>query len=381
MCWGSLGCIRTLLAIVVVVGHSYGYVFTGPIIAVQVFFIISGFLISFVLTEARTYDRSAPFYLNRFLRLFPIYWVVALGTFATLVASEVILSNPPPAFEVFREVDLLGKLALIFSNVFILGQDWIMFTGVRDGTLQIVSDYSESEVIVWHGLLIPPAWTLGVELSFYLVAPFVLFRPKLMILLLISSLILRLLLIVFGPGLDDPWIYRFFPTELALFLAGALSHQFWKQWLDKMGHLTKRNAIIVTGLVFTTCIVFSFLPYRNTSWVLLLIAVTAALPFLFQFQRQFRWDRWIGELSYPVYITHWSILYPLSFLWDRALGVAGYKGLDETLVLIVLTVSVSIFLNYHVANRIERLRTRVKTREIAVQDALLQPLGSGRRSG
>jgi hypothetical protein len=32
-------------------------------------------------------------------------------------------------------------------------------------------------------------------------------------------------LIHLGIGTKDPWTYRFFPTELALFLIGALAHQ------------------------------------------------------------------------------------------------------------------------------------------------------------
>lgn len=45
-----MGCIRSFLAVTVLVGHSYGYVFTGAVLAVQIFYVISGFLISFVLT-------------------------------------------------------------------------------------------------------------------------------------------------------------------------------------------------------------------------------------------------------------------------------------------------------------------------------------------
>jgi hypothetical protein len=40
--------------------------------------------------------------------------------------------------------------------------------------------------------------------------------------LLAASLALRGVLIATGIGLGDPWTYRFFPTELALFLLGSL---------------------------------------------------------------------------------------------------------------------------------------------------------------
>lgn len=357
-----MGCLRTFLAITVLVGHSYGYVFTGPILAVQVFFLISGFLISFVLTEARHYERLSNFYLNRFLRLFPIYWVVALGSFVSLLAAEIMLGIDTPLFDVFRQIDLTGKLSLIFSNLFIFGQDWIMFTSVQDGIFQFSANYRNSEIPVWRGLLVPPAWTLGVELSFYLMAPFVLFRPRWIIGLLLIALALRGLLIAYGPGLQDPWTYRFLPTELALFFAGALSHQYWMPWLRRSGYLSNGSAVVITLLVAAGCLCFAYLPFRQVSWVLFLIFVASALPFLFQFQRRFSWDRRIGELSYPIYIAHWSILYPVSYLWNRALGVEGYTGVDETLVVLALTLIAAFLLNRYVAERVEIVRRTVKAR-------------------
>ena len=357
-----MGSIRTFLAITVLLGHAYGWVFTGPVLAVQVFYLISGFLISFVLTETGRYDRVANFYLNRFLRLFPVYWVVAFGSLISLVIAEMMLGIGTPAFDVFREIDLTGRVALILSNLFLFGQDWIMFTAVQEGAFQFSADYKDSEIPVWQGLLVPPAWTLGVELSFYLLAPFVLFHRKWILGLLLASIALRFALVAFGPGLQDPWNYRFFPTELALFLAGAISHQFLTPWLKGKGFLSKNSAVLITLLALASCICFAYFPLRQVSSVLFLIFIAAVLPFLFQFQRHFRWDRRIGELSYPIYIVHWPILYPVSWLWDQALETEGYAGLDETLVVILLSLIAAILLNRYVAEPVEVYRKAVKAR-------------------
>ena len=351
-----MGCIRTFLAVTVLFGHSYGHVFTGPALAVQVFYLISGFLISFVLTEAGNYKRASSFYVNRILRLFPVYWAVAAGTLVTLVVADVVMKNSPPAFDVFRAIDANGKWSLAATNLFIFGQDWIMFTGVHDDTFHFVTDFRDSDLPVWKGLLIPPAWTLGVELSFYVVAPFILFRPKLMMSLLAVSLLLRVALIFYGLGLDDPWTYRFFPTELALFLLGAFSHQYWMPWLYKREHLTIANAVIATGTLVILCCSFAYLPMKGVSWVAFLVLAVLSLPFLFTFQRSFRWDRRVGELSYPIYIAHWSILYPVSFLWDRALETKNYKGLDETILVLLLTIAAAVILNRFIARPVENVR-------------------------
>ena len=55
-------------------------------IAVWLFFMISGYLVSKILYE--TYqNRPADFVLNRFLRLFPAYWTVLIFGFALLLLS------------------------------------------------------------------------------------------------------------------------------------------------------------------------------------------------------------------------------------------------------------------------------------------------------
>jgi hypothetical protein len=41
-----------------------------------------------------------------------------------------------------------------------------MFTSVKGGHLIWSGNFMDSDVPVWHGLLIPQAWTLGVELMF-----------------------------------------------------------------------------------------------------------------------------------------------------------------------------------------------------------------------
>jgi peptidoglycan/LPS O-acetylase OafA/YrhL len=72
-----MGILRTLLALSVVLIHTYGQVFVTGQDAVQLFYVISGFLISYVLIEAKSYPELKFFYLNRYLRLYPIYFLVA----------------------------------------------------------------------------------------------------------------------------------------------------------------------------------------------------------------------------------------------------------------------------------------------------------------
>ena len=147
----------------------------------------------------------------------------------------------------------------------------------------------------------PQAWTLGVELSFYLIAPFLLVRKNLIVSILICSLILRVYLIQIGIGNKDPWTYRFFPTELALFLLGACSHQFLRPFYERNNLNTDKFTTFITLGIFLYCAFFFLLPYKLLNTLLLITLFIAALPYLFKFQSRSSWDRKVGELSYPIY--------------------------------------------------------------------------------
>jgi peptidoglycan/LPS O-acetylase OafA/YrhL len=357
-----VGSIRTILAISVVFVHSYGFVFVGGQLAVQLFYITSGYLISFVLTEANTYKKISSFYFNRFLRLLPLYYVVALITILTgmLIAPE--------GYEVFNiiklilSIDSFGGIALVFTNILVLGQDWIMFTAIQEGNFQLVTNFRNSEIPIYSGLIIPQAWTLGVELSFYLIAPFVLKRLNLIIILLIISILIRVYLYYIGLGLQDPWSYRFFPTELAFFLFGSLSHQIWKPYLLSRGILNKKLSLIAVCVVMLYCILFFLLPHREISALILFLLFTCALPLLFNFQLNNKWDALIGELSYPIYISHMLIITLVNFILKKIFNVQ-YEALTEALIIVICSIMFSLFLNVTVGKIISKARMKVKTNQ------------------
>ena len=86
-----------------------------------------------------------------------------------------------------------------------------MFFGIEHSSLLFTGSFAHSDVPLYQGLLVPQAWTLGVEITFYLVAPFVLRSPRRLLALLAASLALRAVLIATGIGersLDLPLLSR-----------------------------------------------------------------------------------------------------------------------------------------------------------------------------
>jgi len=354
-----MGSIRLLLAIAVVLEHAHGTAFSGGIFSVQLFFVISGFFISYILVEAQSYRSVRAFYCNRILKLFPVYWAVAIVSFTMYVGGSIALGNPTPFVEVYQALDLFDQILLALTNIFIVGQDVIIFTTAEAGSLTYTPNYHDTDVWVWRGLLVPPAWSLSLELTFYAIAPFILPRLRLLFLLLALSVALRLWIIHIGWGLQDPWNYRFFPTELALFILGALSHQLWKPFVLRMGWLRPKvvqSVTYITIALVLVCVTLHILPVRLP----LLIFFVLALPFLFRYQWGRHWDHWVGELSYPVYIIHWTVMFPVSFVWDRLTGVYGYQGMEEVIVIVTLSVVGGILLKRWISDPLEIWRDQVR---------------------
>jgi peptidoglycan/LPS O-acetylase OafA/YrhL len=380
-----MGFLRTLLALSVVLDHLGAGAtdhLVGGRLAVQLFYVISGFLISYVLTATDHYQGAVgKFYANRFLRLFPIYLAVAALTLAAHVMSGGAF------FRIYDALPFSAELFLVRSNIFIMGQDWLMFFGIEHSALKFTGNFAHSEVPLYEGLLVPQAWTLGVEMSFYLVAPFILHSPRRLLALLAASLALRGVLIATGIGLGDPWTYRFFPTELALFLLGSLSHQVllprYKAWTQRI----KRLPEIGTAVLAVYCVLhFSIAMNQTVRDGLAVLLFAALLPLAFLFQSRHRLDKAIGELSYPIYICHSLVIMFFKWLLEEA-------HLDQPLLFMALvitsTIAFSALLNSVIADPIERLRSRLRTddRDPAPASdtrrrpagAPAQPLGSIRR--
>lgn len=352
-----MGMLRTLFAIAVVFAHTYGFVLVGGTHAVRLFYMISGFLISYVLVEKKAYPTIGNFYRNRYLRLYPVYFVVAMLTFLLFSLATFCMGKHMEFFGVYGSAPWAAKALLLFSNLTLFLQDWVMFAGVEGNQLAFTTDFTKGEVVLYKGLLVPQAWTLGVELSFYLIAPFILPRRKVLISLFITSILLRFYLISIGIGMSDPWTYRFFPTELALFLSGALSHQILLPYYRRVlvGKTIDTYANLATVFLVLLTITYWQLPLSDImKTILLFSSFLFLMPLAFLFQAKKRWDKWIGNLSYPIYICHMLVIYVVGFVSTK-LGIGDV--VVTSIVVITLSILFSIILNRYVAEPMESLRS------------------------
>lgn len=354
-----MGVIRILLAISVILAHTgpvFGVGIVGGVIAVKAFYIISGFYMSLILNEKYigTNNSYQLFISNRLLRLFPIYWTVLLLTLLVCVGMGLsshgeFWSKLQPWVEYRMNMGFGAATYLFLTNLLLVGQDIVMFLGldVHTGHFFLTSNFWKTSPQLYTFLLVPQAWTVGLEILFYLIAPFIVRRKLPVVLALIAgSLAVRLLL----NRLDlvqDPWNYRFFPAELLFFLLGNLSYRIYTRIRDV--RLPKGLMGALTGLVWMSTVFYGKVdfPYKD---VLYFIVFFLAVPCIFKLSRSSRVDFAIGELSYPVYICH---MFVVLFL-GRMNGLVKLLGPGLTVALVAILMA--MVLNRFIARPIEKIR-------------------------
>lgn len=251
-----MGILRVILAITVVIAHSdpfLGLKFPGALVAVEAFYIISGFYMTMILN--RKYVGKGSYFLflsNRFLRIYPIYWAILLLTIAVSIASHFFMGSwfsLAPYIEHWQSLETGTIVFQIATNLALFGQDVVMFLGVNQetGGMYFTHDFWLSSPVFYIFLLVPQAWSIGIELSFYLIAPLIV-RKNItpIIMLIIGSILVKTITFFYLELTEDPWTYRFFPSELSLFLMGSVSYRLYDSY--KIQNITILNRKYPSGM-------------------------------------------------------------------------------------------------------------------------------------
>jgi len=319
-----MGLFRLLLAVCIFCAHARPlghFPWLNGEVAVELFFVISGFYMQLVLSSRYTRETLGPgwiyqFYKARYFRILPVYLA---GWLLSVTASILIPSFGAVAVwhAVWALPDSFGnclfKIFLIVTNLTVFFQDATMFLALHHGQILWSANFRTSEIPLFLSLGVVQAWSLGIELSFYLLAPYLLnLRARWLLAGMTATLSLKFL-VVYAYHLGDPWTYRFFPFELGYFLLGALAYRY-RSWLQV-------PAPAPAGLCLTYVLAAGFTLFRLAVPLPSLtypLAFALVLPFMFKATAHLKYDRLLGELSFPFYITH------LLCIWFAVLVGAGW---------------------------------------------------------
>ena len=122
-----MGLIRFLLACIVVLCHTsqiFGYEPIPSNLAVQCFYIISGFYMSLILNEKYLKGTNRLFYSNRALKIYPIYWTIL--ALLILWSIFVYYKGYPSTLSFYDLAEPISIFTLIFCiiiNILIIGLD------------------------------------------------------------------------------------------------------------------------------------------------------------------------------------------------------------------------------------------------------------------
>ena len=300
-------------------------------IGVQLFFVLSGFLITGILLDARDapdYYRS--FFVRRALRIFPLYYATLLVLFVLLPALGLV----PTSFKRDAMVEL--SYWAYFSN-------WY-------------GPFHQGEESVSH------FWSLALEEQFYFLWPFVIHRRsagwvmRLCLAIAAASLLFRVVMLLAGTPAQA--IYQFLVTRMdALALGGAAAAAFRvpsaASWtLDHRRFLLGASLLsLVAGAVLsrgynlthpvTLSLGFTFLAVGFAQ--LVAAGVAADLLGAAGWPAALRWSflRRVAKYSYAMYV----LSVPLHFLVGKpvlsALGLAAGNSILVDLAYIIVGTALS----------------------------------------
>jgi peptidoglycan/LPS O-acetylase OafA/YrhL len=288
--------LRGLAILLVVIFHAFPNFISGGYVGVDVFFVISGFLITGLIIKSIRTDSFSffEFYGRRIKRLFPALILVlifcyAVGWFA-LYATEFAQLNKH----------------ILASSLFVLNI-----------VLWFESGYFDTSSLTKPLLHL---WSLGIEEKFYILWPLILFftyKRKyftwMLAVLFGISIFINLALVNTYPDMAFYFpLSRFWEICLGVILAITLDSPKadLKQYLDKY-----RNHLSCLGLVCIFIAVaildkkssfpgwWAFLPTIGTA-----LLITTNQSWINQNVLSNKRLVWVGLISYPLYLWHWPLL-------------------------------------------------------------------------
>jgi peptidoglycan/LPS O-acetylase OafA/YrhL len=300
-----MGIFRFFLALSVVFSHAgsfMGFNLGDGRLATQTFYMISGFYMSMIWTTKYSMLNNPiqSFYVSRALRIYPLYYVILAFSFILAILFKL----PPWQYALENHIDLFPRIWVYITQITLIGMETSIFFSMHE---------------YW---ISPVAWSLGLELSFYLCVPFLIPRPYLSMVMLISSLIARYAMITsYGWHANSTeysliWSYRFFPFEISLFIFGALSYKFFEKIKTRYSRLIYSSEIhffSLLSLIGWLCYwPWLFRKFDEAAYWGYYLVVFLFIFILFENSKQSKFDRYIGELSFPIYISHFPIIWMLS---------------------------------------------------------------------
>ncbi|MEE2709953.1 MAG: acyltransferase [Gemmatimonadota bacterium] len=288
-------------------------IFWSGWIGVDLFFVLSGFLITGILLDQKaSLLYFKPFYIRRILRIFPVYYfaLITIVSVACLFSYEYLtIQNSGLREDIILQMGRILEEHIIFW--FYL-QNWLIFFS------------GQASPFLFH------FWSLAIEEQFYLLWPIVIRKMNTRQVITTSTIILAisapLRVILFSYGdYSSASIYTATICRLEGFMVGALAAILFKyhggyeqnKWLIPVGILSGIGVSLVIYLdggmdfrnLYMTVVGYTFLDIFFG--VFLLFAISTGVNRWLYGVVCNRFTRFFGKYSYSIYVFHPWIIYAL----------------------------------------------------------------------
>jgi len=356
--------IRGIAILLVFAFHAFkraSYFTTNPIldyiakltsigwIGVDIFFVLSGFLITTILLGKRgEKDYFKNFYARRVLRIFPLYYVM-LG----------IIIFSMPAVEPGAQAHILEKLPFYL----LYQQNWLMAAGDLPPIYLLVT------------------WSLAIEEQFYLFWPFLIYflqKRRLVIAnigIILFSMLARIIVALVSNDPTNTLYISYYSTitRLDTLALGALIAVIFKEfplWQARLKKMALPALYVSTALVLIVVLLpnseelYNNVPVRLMGYTVLAILGGASIVVSLTYSRSsllrrfFRNDmlRFFGKYSYALYLIHPLVLQIfLDLLWD-----AKFRGWQAYVVYLVISFGLTVILSLLSWNLLEKRMLNLK---------------------
>ena len=287
----GFGTWRLLLASMVAASHLWDGMLDGyAAYAVWAFFVLSGFLMTMVLSTRYGFEAAGlrAYAFNRFMRIFPLYWIAVLAGLLTLWYAG------------HRGIELRQ-----------LNGEFHWPVGVEQWTyvISLFPGFSHD------GLPVPVSNALAIEVGYYMLLPFMARSKSSAWLALLLAVILNLQLGI-RTGSFAVRYATFLPCMLP-FAAGALACHYREALARFSMPKASTAAWLLHGLLWLK---LPSWPWMHGLYVSVLLSVWMVVSL--HKQPLGPADKLLGDMSYPVYLIHTTVaawfLCPCGF--SRPLG-------------------------------------------------------------
>lgn len=286
------GLLRYILAWLVLITHIAPLPMAfGAGQAVFAFYILSGFLMTLVLTEKYGFSGRGirNFALCRALRIYPLYFIALLISFLILWVGGRANFHP----------------AIVFPATVL---DW-----VRNVTIFGLAPLASNEVPAVR--LVPQAWALGVEVCFYCVIPFLVWSKWVTLIWFLLSLAVTAYVNV---RFARSYFYHSLAAASLPFSAGAMIYHYLHRGRMRAFSLGRTVSVpLAVGLVLlylVNLVVFRHVIsaerrvgfYVSLALSVVVVACFSKMRLMERDTAADRIDKFCGDLSYPIFLLHWS---------------------------------------------------------------------------